>query len=93
MLQLGPDTTPANHAGYDHAATTLTGFSHTRGVGVGCDGAGGDVKVMLAYDDATGSAPIDKRRERAHAGYYGVSYGPGILAEMTATRGAGQPTP
>ena len=89
MVQLGPDTTPANHAGYDHAATTLTGFSHTRGVGVGCDGAGGDVKVMLAYDDATGPAPIDKRRERAHAGYYGVSYGPGILAEMTATRGAG----
>ena len=40
MVQLGPDTTPANHAGYDHAATTLTGFSHTRGVGVGCDGAG-----------------------------------------------------
>lgn len=89
MVQLGPDTTPANHAGYDHAATQLTGFSHTRGVGVGCGGAGGDVKVMLAYDDATRPAPIDKRRERAYAGYYSVSYGPGIIADMTATRGAG----
>lgn len=89
MVQLGPDTTPANHAGYDHAATQLTGFSHTRGVGVGCGGAGGDVKVMLAYDDVTRPATIDKRRERAHAGYYSVSYGPGIVADMTATRGAG----
>ncbi|MFZ2994820.1 glycoside hydrolase domain-containing protein [Sphingobium sp.] len=89
MVQLGPDTTPANHAGYDHAATQLTGFSHTRGVGVGCGGAGGDVKVMLAYDDTTRPERIDKRRERAHAGYYSVSYGPGIVADMTATRGAG----
>lgn len=89
MVQLGPDTTPANHAGYDHAATQLTGFSHTRGVGVGCGGAGGDVKVMLAYNDVTRPATIDKRRERAHAGYYSVSYGPGIVADMTATRGAG----
>lgn len=89
MVQLGPDTAPANHAGYDYAATQLTGFSHTRGVGVGCGGAGGDVKVTLAYGDPAPSAPIDKRHERAHAGYYSVRYGPGIVADMTATRGAG----
>lgn len=89
MVQLGPDTTPANHAGYDFAATHLTGFSHTRGVGVGCGGAGGDVKVTLAYGDATVPALIDKRQERAHAGLYSVRYGPGIVADMTATRGAG----
>ncbi|MBB5685434.1 glycoside hydrolase domain-containing protein [Sphingobium boeckii] len=91
MVQLGPDTTPANHAGYDYAATQLTGFSHTRGVGVGCGGAGGDVRISLAYadvDTAT-SATIDKRQERAHAGYYRTSYGQGIVAEMAATRGAG----
>ncbi|WP_088185388.1 glycoside hydrolase domain-containing protein [Sphingobium sp. Z007] len=89
MVQLGPDTTPANHAGYDYAATHLTGFSHTRGVGVGCGGAGGDVKVTLAYGDGTAPEPIDKRRERANAGTYSVRYGPGIVADMTATRGAG----
>ncbi|UZK70563.1 glycoside hydrolase family 92 protein [Sphingomonas sp. S1-29] len=42
MVQLGPDTRPANFAGYDFAATHLVGFSHTRAVGVGCSGAGGD---------------------------------------------------
>lgn len=89
MIQLGPDTTPANHAGYDFAATTLDGFSHTRGVGVGCGGAGGDVRATLVYAGEPLAQAIDKRSERAHAGYYRVSYGPGIAAEMTATRGSG----
>lgn len=88
MVQLGPDTRPANHAGYDFSATHLTGFSHTRAVGVGCGGAGGDVHVSLAYGEP-GTAVIDKRRERAHAGYYAVTYGGGIQAELTATRGGG----
>lgn len=89
MVQLGPDTTPANHAGYDYAATTLNGFSHTRGVGVGCGGAGGDVRATLIYAGDQSAQAINKRSERAHAGYYRVSYGPGIAAEMTATRGSG----
>jgi putative alpha-1,2-mannosidase len=89
MVQLGPDTSPANHAGYDHAATQLAGFSHTRAVGVGCGGAGGDVRISLDYAGNPALSPIDKRRERAHAGYYRVVYGNGIVAEMTATRGTG----
>lgn len=89
MVQLGPDTSPANHAGYDYAATQLAGFSHTRGVGVGCSGAGGDVRISLDYAGAPTLVPIDKRSEQAHAGFYKVRYGPGITAEMTATRGAG----
>ena len=89
MVQLGPDTSPANHAGYDHAATQLAGFSHTRAVGVGCGGAGGDVRISLGYAGDPALASIDKRRERAHAGYYTVTYGKGIMAEMTATRGTG----
>lgn len=89
MVQLGPDTRPANFAGYDFAATHLVGFSHTRAVGVGCSGAGGDVRVSLDYSGAPAPAVIDKQREAAHAGYYRVAYASGILAEMTATRGAG----
>ncbi len=89
MVQLGPDTTPANHAGYDYAARHLAGFSHTRGVGVGCSGAGGDVRVSLGYADSVAPWPIDKTREAAHAGYYTVRYADGIVAAMTATRGAG----
>jgi putative alpha-1,2-mannosidase len=89
MVQLGPDTSPANHAGYDHAATQLFGFSHSRAVGVGCGGAGGDVRISFDYAGNPALSPIDKRRERAHAGYYRVAYGNGIVAEMTATRGTG----
>ncbi len=89
MMQLGPDTSPANHAGYDHAATTLLGFSHTRGVGVGCGGAGGDLMISLRYAGQTGPAVIDKPSETARAGTYRVRYDRGILAEMAATRGAG----
>ncbi|PTQ12414.1 glycosyl hydrolase family 92 [Sphingomonas oleivorans] len=89
MVQLGPDTSPANHAGYDYAADRLIGFSHSRGGGVGCGGAGGDMLVMLEYAGAARAARIDKRSERAHAGYYSVRYGSGIVAELTATRGSG----
>ncbi|WP_235525665.1 glycoside hydrolase domain-containing protein [Sphingomonas sp. Leaf34] len=89
MMQLGPDTSPANHAGYDHAATTLLGFSHTRGVGVGCSGAGGDLMISLRYTAQSGPALIDKSSETARAGTYRVRYDGGIYAEMAATRGAG----
>ncbi|MES3045614.1 MULTISPECIES: glycoside hydrolase domain-containing protein [Sphingomonas] len=89
MMQLGPDTSPANHAGYDHVATTLLGFSHTRGVGVGCGGAGGDLMISLRYAGASGPALIDKSSETARPGIYRVRYDGGILAEMAATRGAG----
>lgn len=89
MVQLGPDTDPANHAGYDFAADRLRGFSFTRGVGVGCGGGGGDLLVSLRPADASGSALMDKHSERAAAGYYRVRYDDGLTAEATATRGAG----
>lgn len=89
MVQLGPDTDPANHAGYDHAATRLLGFSHTRGVGVGCGGGGGDLRVAVDYVGAPAAALIDKGSEHAHAGRYQVRYGDGLQADLTATRGSG----
>lgn len=89
MVQLGPDTDPANHAGYDFAATRIAGFSHTRGVGVGCGGGGGDLMISLRPVGAPALLPIDKPRERAGAGRYRVTYGDGITADMTATRGGG----
>lgn len=89
MVQLGPDTDPKNHAGYDFAARTLRGFSHTRAVGVGCGGGGGDLLVSFLPEGATAHAPLDKASERAAAGRYQVTYANGIAADMTATRGAG----
>lgn len=76
MVQLDLNTDPANHAGVDFSAGRLAGFSHARGVGVGCSGAGGDVRVMLDYAGAAPLARINKRAEAAHAGYYRVSYRP-----------------
>ncbi|MBM7404537.1 MULTISPECIES: glycoside hydrolase domain-containing protein [Sphingomonas] len=89
MVQLGPDTNPANHAGYDYAARSLRGFSHTRAVGVGCGGGGGDLLVSLLPEGAGALVPLDKASERAGAGRYRVIYANGITADMTATRGAG----
>ncbi|MCC2981502.1 glycoside hydrolase domain-containing protein [Sphingomonas sp. IC4-52] len=89
MVQLGPDTHPKNHAGYDFAARQLRGFSHTRAVGVGCGGGGGDLLVSLLPEGAPPLAAFDKASERASAGRYRVTYANGITAEMTATRGAG----
>lgn len=89
MVQLGPDTDPANHAGYDFAARRLRGFSHTRAVGVGCGGGGGDLLVSLLPAGAGPLAMMDKASERAGAGRYRLTYANGIAVDMTATRGAG----
>ena len=85
MVQLAPDTTPANHIGYDRAATLLRGFSHTRAQGVGCKGGGGDLLVSVGYADEAAPWTIDKHSERAGAGWYRVRYGKSpITAELAA---------
>ncbi|WP_121114859.1 glycoside hydrolase domain-containing protein [Croceibacterium ferulae] len=89
MVQLSPDTDPAQHAGYDHAASQLTGFSHTRAVGVGCGGGGGDLHVALGYGAESGPWLMDKATERAGPGWYSVQYGGGIAAELAANGAAG----
>lgn len=89
MVQLGPDTSPANHNGYDYTARTLRGFSHTRAVGVGCAGAGGDLLLGLDYVDAPELARMDKSSEQAAPGFYHLRYGDGIVADLVATRGGG----
>jgi len=89
MVQLSPDTRPAEHAGYDFAATQLTGFSHTRAVGVGCGGAGGDLHVAVGYAGEGPVWPMDKASERAAPGWYSVRYGQGVEAQLAALGAAG----
>jgi putative alpha-1,2-mannosidase len=85
MVQLAPDTDPANHIGYDRAAPMLKGFSQTRAQGVGCGGGGGDLLTSVAYTDEAGPAPIDRSSERAGAGWYHVRYGrTAIIADLAA---------
>lgn len=89
MVQLSPDTRPAQHAGYDFTAGQLTGFSHTRAVGVGCGGGGGDLHVALGYAGESGPWLIDKATEQAGPGWYRVLYGNGIEADLAANDAAG----
>ncbi|MET0290118.1 MAG: glycoside hydrolase domain-containing protein [Pseudoxanthomonas sp.] len=91
LVQLGPDTQPGNHMGYDHADGLLRGFSHTRAVGVGCGGGGGDLLVRVDYaGDEARPAPIDKTSESAAPGRYHLRYGhAGIQADLAATNASG----
>ncbi|MEE4455204.1 glycoside hydrolase domain-containing protein [Novosphingobium resinovorum] len=89
MVQLSPDTVPAQHAGYDYDGNQLAGFSHTRAVGVGCGGGGGDLLVSVGYAGEAGPWAMDKASERAGPGWYGVSYGGGVRAELAAVGAEG----
>jgi putative alpha-1,2-mannosidase len=91
LVQLGPDTQPGNHMGYDYADGLLRGFSHTRAVGVGCGGGGGDLLVRVDYAGDEGRpAPMDKTSESAAPGRYRLRYGrDGIDAELAASHAAG----
>lgn len=89
MVQLAPQTVPAQHPGYDFAADRLLGFTHTRAVGVGCGGGGGNLMVSIAYVAETGPWRMDKASEKAAPGWYHVSYDAGIVADVTAKGAAG----
>lgn len=89
MVQLSPDTRPAQHAGYDFTADRLTGFSHTRAVGVGCGGGGGDLHVAVGYVGDAATWTMDKASERAGPGWYSLRYGDGVQADLAAIGAAG----
>ncbi|MCJ2184681.1 glycoside hydrolase family 92 protein [Novosphingobium sp. 1949] len=89
MVQLAPQTVPAQHPGYDFAADHLVGFTHTRAVGVGCGGGGGNLMVSLGYAGESGPFAMDKTSERAAPGWYHVAYDGGIRADLAANGAAG----
>lgn len=89
MVQLSPDTVPAQHAGYDYTADRLLGFSHTRAVGVGCGGGGGDLLVSVGYAEDHGPWAMDKASEQAGPGWYSVRYGGGLRADLAAVDAVG----
>lgn len=87
MVQLAPDTDPANHIGYERSAAVLKGFSQTRAQGVGCGGGGGDLLTSVTYEGEGSVSPIDHGAEKAGAGWYHVRYG---RTPITADLAAGQ---
>ena len=86
MVKVGPDTEPGNHSGYDYNALKLKGFSHNRIGGVGCEGAGGNFRVLPGIGDSPVKLEsIDKATETARPGYYAVQLKNGISVKLTAT--------
>ncbi len=90
MVKLGPDTDPGNHSGYNYKATKVKGFSHNRIGGVGCRGAGGNLRILPGIGEASSKAvPFKKDSEKAVPGYYAMTFENGIQAELTSTNQTG----
>jgi len=90
MIKLGPDTDPGNHSGYDFNSPKISGFSHNRIGGVGCNGAGGNLRILPDIGDTIVKSELYiKESEKAVPGYYSVKFGNQILAELTATNQTG----
>ncbi len=90
MIKLGPDTDPGNHSGYDFNSVKISGFSHNRIGGVGCNGAGGNLRILPGNGARImKSEPFIKESEKAVPGYYSVRFDNRIFAELTATNQTG----
>ncbi|RQW98088.1 GH92 family glycosyl hydrolase [Micromonospora inaquosa] len=94
MLQWAPDTAPrVPGGGYDHDATSISGFGLNRMSGAGCF-AYGNVPIL----PITGTVPADKDNatvgfshttESASVGHYAVTLANNVRSELsTATRSA-----
>jgi putative alpha-1,2-mannosidase len=91
MVQWSPDTTSRPPGGgYYYGDSAITGFSLTHLSGPGCDAAG-DVPILPTTGPAGPAAaePFSHSSESADAGYYAVTLGNGVTAELTATTRTG----
>jgi putative alpha-1,2-mannosidase len=87
MVKPCPDTYPIGHSGYDYSSKDIIGFSHTRFSGVGCTGAGGNIRILpfTNTDTVPQKLGYDKSSEVAEPGFYAVSLDGNIEAKLTAT--------
>ena len=84
MVKVSPDTDPQNHGGYNYENTRLMGISINRVSGTGCNGAGGNLR-LLPRTDNNPYVFLHKGTEKATPGYYTVELSNGICVELTAT--------
>lgn len=83
MVRISPDCVPRSHSGYDFEVTEINGFSINRLSGIGCSGAGGNLRINPASKGSV--LNMDKKSESAIAGYYTVVLDNGVKSEFTAT--------
>lgn len=95
LVKLGPDTDSGQslapyrgHTGYQYEQPVMLGFSHTRLDGIGCQGAGGAVKMRPASRQAEGALYI-KLLETAVPGSYSARFLDGIQADLTVSTRVG----
>ena len=84
MVKVSPDTDPNNHSGYNYENAQLMGVSVNRISGVGCSGAGGNMRIVPRTDRRP-YVFLHKGTEKAFPGYYAVELSNGIRVELTAT--------
>ena len=84
MIKVGPDTDPSSHVGYNDHRNTLLGVSINRISGVGCQGAGGNLRVLPEVAGIQ-DVSIDKEQEKGVPGYYKAGLSNGVEMQLTAT--------
>lgn len=83
MVRVCPDMNPRSHVGYDYDVNEISGFTVNRISGIGCGGAGGNLR--LKPDGTDTKLSIIKSSEHAAPGFYGVALNNGVKIELTAT--------
>ncbi|RXG13178.1 putative alpha-1,2-mannosidase [Leeuwenhoekiella aestuarii] len=88
MMNLGPQTNPHQHTGYEYYAKEFDGFTHTRMEGVGCTGSGGNILIKPILN-ADAETDLIRTKQQATPGYYEVNFENGIEAQMTVAQNLG----
>jgi len=88
MMNLGPQTNPHQHTGYEYYAKQFDGFTHTRMEGVGCTGSGGNLLIKPILN-AEVETQLIKKTQDAVPGFYHVNFENGIDAKLTVAQNLG----
>ncbi|MBE9582998.1 glycoside hydrolase family 92 protein [Mucilaginibacter sp. JRF] len=89
MLSIAPQTYPNLHAGYEHNAKKVLGFTHTRFEGVGCMGSGGSILIKPLLGDNADDTELLKSSEAAGPGFYRIGFENGINVNVAVNKNSG----
>lgn len=89
MLSIAPQTYPNLHAGYEHNAKKILGFTHNRFEGVGCMGSGGNILIKPFLGDHPDKTELLKSTEAAGPGFYRIGFENGISTNIAVHKNSG----
>ncbi len=82
MVRVCPDMEPRSHVGYDYTINKISGFTVNRISGIGCGGAGGNLRLKPVRK--TIYPEIVKETEAASPGYYTTTLDNNVKVELSA---------